>query len=350
MFTIERWRCRPLLPALAAALLLSACQTIPDVSGWTQATRELSGAVGSGFQVAATVNGDIGRRLALQAEAAQPPDEAAAAAALRYREAALQLDKRSADYDTVFAAMADYAAALDAISKAADNSGKTVDAVAGSLNQLVGALGGTALVGAGFELGKLLAGEVIKVRAAKDFADAVERADPVVARLADLLAADLADLGKTVADSKDEAIRQAVRLPHANGLRYRRALERRRVTLQQAVAATVAPAAPPGSAGPAPTAALSGVADAASELVRIDQALRETEAWYQPMQAQLDQALKHRASTAALAAQTGSAVLAWKASHATLAAAVRERRLPETARLVALAQRIRGLVADLKKE
>jgi hypothetical protein len=43
-------------------------------------------------------------------------------------------------------------------------------------------------------------------------------------------------------------------------------------------------------------------------------------------------------------------VQAWRASHASLATAVRERRLPETGRLVAIAIRIRDVVDEMKKE
>lgn len=40
--------------------------------------------------------------------------------------------------------------------------------------------------GAGFELGKTLANEVIKVKAARDFGDAVQKADPAIGQISDL--------------------------------------------------------------------------------------------------------------------------------------------------------------------
>ena len=315
---------------LCLGLGLGACQTIPDVSAWNQATRDVSGAVTDGFQAAAGVNADIGRRLQGLQGFEDP--------AQRYANAAAALDQRAGDYETLFGAIADYAGALAALSQASENSAKTVDAVAGAANQLVGALGGTALVGAGFELGKALAGEVIKIKAARDFAEAVERADPVVARIAVLLVADLADLGKTVGETKPAAVQEAIELPHAKRLEFRAALERRRVVLQASVRAVLGPG--------------RSLADAvdASELRQVEQLMRETDAWYGPLQAELQLALRQRAATLALTQQAGRAVQAWRSSHASLAAAVRERRVPESGRLAALALRIRTLSDGLKKE
>lgn len=317
------------------ALALGACQSIPDVSAWNRATQDLSGAVTGGFQAAAGVHADIGHRLQGLPGFEDP--------AQRYARAAAALDQRSADYEILFGAIADYAGALAALSQASDSSAKTVDAVAGAANQLIGALGATALAGAGFELGKALASEVIQIKAARDFGSAVERADPVVGRITDLLVADLADLGKTMGETKPAAVQEAIELPHAKRLEFRNALERRRAVLQASVRTVLLPA------GDGAGRSLADAVDA-SELRQVEQLLRDTDAWYLPLQAELQQAQRQRASTLALAQQAGRAVLAWRSSHASLAAAVRERRLPETGRLVALAQRIRALGDSLKKE
>ncbi len=333
---VARWGLLPIV-----VLALAGCQSIPDVSGWTQATRDVSAAVTSGAQAAAGVNAELASRLAAIPGFAEP--------AKRYTAVAETLAQRSVDYETLFGALADYAGALAALSQASQDSAKTVDAVAGSVNQLLGAVGGTALAGAGFELGKALASEAIKIKAARNFADAVERADPVIARIADLLAADLADLGKTVGETKRAAVIEAFELPHLKRLDYRRALERRRTDLQAVVRTAVAPPPPAPGAPPPATVSILNAADA-PELARVEQFLRDTDAWFNPMQADIARALKTQASTLALTAQVQRAVLAWKASHASLAAAVRERRAPESGRLAALALRIRDLAADLKKE
>ena len=67
------------------------------------------------------------------------------------------------------------------------------------------------------------------------------------------------------------------------------------------------------------------------------------------MKDELNHDLAARAKSEELVIQTGRAVAAWRASHASLAAAAEERRLPESGRLAALAVRIRDLVADIKK-
>jgi hypothetical protein len=333
---------RAKVPACAAAkrvakagillVLLSGCQSIPDVSVWNQATKDITGAVTSGFQAAASVNGDMARRLG--------ESPAYAEYAARYASAAQSLGNRAGDYERLFGAIADYSGSLAAIARASDNSQKTVDAVAGSVNQLVTAVGGTALAGAGFELAKTLFNEVIKIKAAQDFGDAVQKADPVIGQIADLLVKDLADLQRTVGASKEEAIRAAITDPRKTQLEYRASLDRRRASLQAAISRAIA-ATPPRSL-------LNS--DEALELGRVEQYLRDADVWYKPLQDDLGRALQLRAKSEDLALQAGRAVEAWRASHASVAAAVRERRVPESGRLAALATRIRDLASDLKKE
>ena len=339
-----RWKARMWCIGLVY-VVLAGCQTIPDISVWSQATKDVTGAVTEGFHTAAGVNGDIARRLdkVLQntPEFSDP--------AKRYASVAQALGARANDYEKLFGAVTDYSASLAALARASDNSQQTVDAVTGSLNQLVGAVGGTSLAGAGFELGKLLASEVIKIKAAKDFGEAVQQADPVIGRVSDLLVADLADLQRTVGVTKDEAIRAAIEVPRKKQLEYRGALERRRVELQVTIKGAVAPGpATPGAPLPPTTSLLN--ANDAPELAKLEQYLRDSDAWYTPLKDELDRALAVRAKSEELVMLAGRAVAAWRASHASLAAAVKERRVPESGRLAALAVRIRDLVTDIRKE
>ena len=320
-----RWR----ICGLGLALLLAACQTIPDISAWDRATHELGMAVVDGFQSTAGVNSDI----AAQLRALDEPDFAGRAE--RYADAAQILSVRAGDYEKLFGAMADYSASLAAIAKASENSTTNVDAVAGSLNQLVTSLGGTALAGPGFDLFKLLASEVVKVKAAQDFAHAVQAADPVVGGVCDLLLKDMA-AARRVLETKEEPIRAAMSEPFTKRLDYRRALERRREALQGAVKDAAA------------STSLSALPQA-SELQKVDQLLRDTDAWYGPWKQDLDKALATRAKADQLLAQTARATEAWRSSHASLVQAIRERRAPESARLAALAIRIKELAAEIRK-
>lgn len=335
-------RCSPGWRGALALLLASAlagCQSIPDISAWNRATQDVTGAVTTGFHAAAQVNGDLSVRLA----------EISPEHAGRYADAAKVIGQRAVDYEKLFGAIADYSGSLAAIARASDKSADTVDAVAGSVNQLVAAVGGTALAGAGFELGKLLASEALKVKAAQDFGEAVQQADPVIAQVADLLVKDLADVQKTVGASKDVAIREAVQAAYKDRVKYRFALVRRQADLQARIAREIAPDKAGPNDPPPPTASLMTVGDA-PELARIEQYLRDADAWYQPMQAELDRALLVRTRSEQLIAEAARAVVAWKDSHASVAAAVRQRRIPETGRLVSLAIQIRDLAAELKKE
>ena len=320
--------------------VLAGCQTIPDISSWNQSTKDVTSAVTTGFHTAADVNGDIGRRL--DSELMTKPEFKDAAT--RYASVARELRRRATDYEKLFGAITDYSTSLAAIARASENSQKTVDAVAGSLNQLVGAVGGTSLTGAGFELGKSLTNEVIKVKAAHDFGEAVQKADPVIGQISTLLIDDLADLQRTVTESKDETIRVAIQDPHKTELEYRAALVQRRTHLQLAVAGAVAPEPPP-----AQTTSLLK-ADDAPELAKIDQYLRDTDTWFIPMNDELNRALMVRAKSEELTVQARRAVEAWRDSHASLGAAVKERRMPESGRLAALAVRVRDLIAEIKKE
>lgn len=333
--------------AVALGLLLTACQSIPDISVWNKATTDVASAVTEGFHAAAGVNGSIATRL--ETAERDTDDKEYEPIVNRYRAVADALNTRAEDYEQVFGAIADYSASLAAIARAADNSQQTVDAVAGSLNTLVESVGGTRLAGAGFELGKALANEVIKIKAARDFGEAVEKADPAIDALAALLDKDLEDLARTVGVTKVEAIRAAVTTPYQKNLDYRAALVQRRNELQAAIERAVRPRPNSPDAPRPPTNSTLNVTET-SELANVERYLREADSWYAPMSRELDQALEARAIAERLAVQTRRAVSAWRDSHASLAAATRERRLPESGRLAALAVRIRDLAAELKNK
>ena len=157
---------------IVCLLLLGAGTT--DISNWNQSTKDVSSAVTAGFGTAADVNGDIAKRLDKVLESKPEFGDPAK----RYSSVAKAISTRANDYEQLFGAVSDYSSSLAAISRASDNSQQTVDAVAGSLNQLVGAVGGTALAGSGFELSKTVGNEIIKVKAAHDFGEAVQKSGP----------------------------------------------------------------------------------------------------------------------------------------------------------------------------
>lgn len=326
-------------------MLLAGCQTIPDISPWNQATNDVTSAVTQGFQTSAGINADIARRLDKVLES----NPEFSVPANRYSSVSQALSARVDNYEKLFGAISDYSASLAALAHTADNSSKTVEAVAGSLNTLVGVVSGTPLAGAGFELGKLLAGELIKIKAASDFADAVQKADVVIGQISDLLIKDLVDLQRTVGITKDEAIRAAIEDPLSKQLEYRAALEHRRSDLQTKIKIAIAPKPEKPDLPKPPTKSLLDVADAL-ELAKVEQYLRDSDSWYEPYKGELERALATRAKSEELVVQTRRAVEAWRASHASLATAVQERRLPESGRLAALAVRIRSLMEDIKKE
>lgn len=315
-------------------MLLAGCQTIPDISAWNQATNDVTSAVTQGFQTSASINSNIAQRLNKVAESKTEFSDTAE----RYKKVSQALSARADNYEKLFGAISDYSSSLAALARTADNSSKTTEAVAGSLNTLVNAVGGTPLVGAGFELGKLLVSELIKVKAASDFADAIQKADVVIGQISDLLIKDLVDLQRTTGITKDEAIRAAIETPHEKQLEYRGALERRRSDLQAKIREAISQ-----------RKSLLEVSETL-ELAKVEQYLRDTDSWYVPYKGELDRELAAKAKSEELVVQTTRAVEAWRASHASLATAVKENRIPESGRLAALAVRIRSLMEDIKKE
>jgi hypothetical protein len=138
-------------------------------------------------------------------------------------------------------------------------------------------------------------------------------------------------------------------MPHTKNLDYRSALLQRRNELHTAIERTVWPRSSNPEDPRPPTNSTLNLAEA-SELANVERFLREADSWYAPMSREIDLVVETRAAAEQLAVQTRRAVSAWRDSHASLAAATRERRLPESGRLAALAVRIRDLAAELKSK
>lgn len=335
-------RTRTVVLTILAGVSVAACQSIPDVTPWTKATTDLSDAVTQGFHAAAAVNGQLATRI----DPAQSGNEEFKTSAASYKAIATTLSDRADDYEKLFGAIADYAGSLDAIAKAADSSHETVDAIAGSVDNLVSAVGGTSLSGPANELVKGLSSELIKIKAAHDFGEAVSQADPVISKVADLLTDDLKDLASTVADAKDAVIRTALNEPLKKQLAYYDALIDRRNDVYVKVADGVIQRRPN---APATSRSLLDVKEA-DELPKLDQSLIDAERWHAPYRAELGRALVARTLAEQLIDATLRAVEAWKSAHGSLASAVKERRIPESRRLAAIAVRIHDLVIDIRNQ
>src|SRR5690349_4879791 len=113
---------------LVLSLVLGGCQSIPDISDWNKATKDVSTAVVEGFEASAAVNADLAKQL----DVVLAKDAAFSDPSRRYGVVAAELKKRSEHYDQLFGAINDYSSSLAAIARAANNSSKTVDAVASS--------------------------------------------------------------------------------------------------------------------------------------------------------------------------------------------------------------------------
>ncbi len=329
--------------AISLSIFLLGCQSIPDISSWTQATKSVTSSATTAFQSAKDVNDGIATRLSSTTK----PELRSIAD--RYEVAAKYIGERGAMYEQLFSAISDYSESLELIAKASDNSQKSVDAVAGAVGQFV-QTAGIAFAPISAPIGdaiKVLANEVIKIKAAQDFGSAVQKADPIIGQISGYLVQDLESLKKTVGSTKEISILEAYESRYAKELEFRRALERRRVDLQSAIRSGVTVISVGGSTTSAP---ISTVQSASDELLVVEQHLQATDTWYKSLQNEISIALLKVKKTNDLIDESIKLVKVWKDSHESLAIGIKARRAPDSARLAALAVKIQKIVNDIEKE
>lgn len=311
-------------PSLAAAALLlgaTGCTTLPDTQPFTTATVGLQGAIASsGAAVVAEV-----KAVPLFAKSPVPAE----------------LERAWVTRNEAMTALVAYARSLEDIAAAGrsgeDSARKLVDA-AGALAGVVGQKSAAAseagkLVGDTF---MLISGEIARARAAKSLAAALAQLQPVMERLAQLLAADLQSLDGVLRLAA-EAAQDGLDQKYDAAIGFRRQLLQTQTGLQNSIQTQLASGTVPSQL------------KATDELARVVTLLGQGDAAYAEYtraQAALDARVR---AGRQLIAETGPALTAWAATHGNLLVALRTKRPPNVAEVVAATGRIRALAERYRR-
>jgi hypothetical protein len=303
--------------AVAAALLLGAtgCTTLPDTQPFTTATVSLQGAIASS-----------GAAVMAEVKATSQPEESKAPA---------NLERAWVTRNEAMKALVAYARSLEEITaagRAGEDSARKLVEAAGALAGVVGQKSAAAseagkLVGDTF---MLISGEIARARAAKSLEAALAQLQPVMERLAQLLAADLQSLDELLRIAA-ELEKGALVVKYNDAIGFRGQLLRTQTKLQNEIQTQLGKGTPPSQL------------KEADELARVVAMLGQGDAAYAEYtraEAALDARLR---AGRQLIAETGPALTAWAASHGNLLVALRTKRPPNVAEVLAATGRIRAL-------
>jgi hypothetical protein len=354
------------LTPLALCALASCVSSLPDAEPFTRASAQLRAAVAESGRSSVSEL----RRLR---ESDPAPEAAATIAGLESAWAA-----RVAALD----AMVDYAAQVEALTRAGTSGNETVGMVADKLEQLADSAGIKALTGAAapavgpvLDVAKFVYGQIALARAAASLEDALAQAQPAVARIVSVLGTDMDDLWAALATCL-EAQRSELLESHQVELAFRANLLAQRHALyalsgalddakSQEVAQLLHDEAALGSK-PSDAAQAKALRQRAAEIYRsasalnpdqsarlreLSEQLAGTDEWYQPLQAQLELLEERRSAEHLLLAATRRGLDGWAVAHDALRKALRadRKRSPSFAALVASTREIKSLVERIDK-
>jgi hypothetical protein len=300
----------------AAVAGTAACTSLPDTSGYTEATLQLGQSVSG-------AGGALKSELARTAPLIEDPSQRES-----IQSAATRFDEAWAATVESLAAMGRYAEAVEELTAAGNQGSQSAQQLSQSVLALAGAVGfvpGAAVAGVATETFQLLNSAIASVRASRSLGRSLAAADPIIQDIG-------GRVGEQVALARQTFI--ALVSQQRAGLDFTYSdvkdleAELRR---QEMVAATRA--LTPGASGEAQPD-LMRVRDARAVL-----APRLTE--YQS--ATTDLSARERAGLALFDA-TDAALLTWTDSHGRMVTAVRERRPVSFQSLLSAGQEIRGLV------
>lgn len=309
--------------AAAAVLLLGAtgCTTLPDTQPFTTATVSLQGAIASsGAAVVAEMK-------------ATPP--------LAKSKELDNLESAWVARNEAMTALVAYARSLEEITaagRAGEDSARKLVEAAGALAGAVGQKSAATseagkLVGDTF---MLISGEIARARAAKSLEAALAQLQPMMERLAQLLAADLQSLDgllRTAAGLE----KGALVAKYNDAIGFRRQLLATQTELQKSIRNQLA--------DDAPASQLKGSDDLALVVTLLGQGdAAYTE--YTRAEAALDARVR---AGRQLIAETGPALTAWAATHGNLLVALRTKRPPNVAEVMAATGRIRVLAERYRR-
>jgi hypothetical protein len=303
---------------LVLALVLPGCgAALPDVRPYTEASVSLRSAIAESGRawVAELAKVDVrNERLEQRVQEEE--------AAWRARVAAMD-------------AVVGYAQNLETIIDSGETGGTAVESVAQSIETLARAsavVPGVQTSGVAVDAWKLIAGSVAQLRRQKALDLALERAQPVLERMLDLLRKDLDDLGRRMDARLDAELTGAFASLRAE-LAFREALVAERRKLYESE-----------------PAALDDVKR--TRLRELEAQLRDMDAWYRPLLEQRAELERRRFLERELLAATTAGLEEWARAHEAIVRALRtgRSRLPNVDRVTWAASEIRGLVQQLQAQ
>jgi len=314
--------------ALISALLVAACATLPDLSGYTAATVEVR-------QSVATAKRAVG-------------DEIDNAAEVVLSEPAHgQIVQAASDYDAAMAktvtamdAMVDYAESIESIAAAGNKGKESALAVSQQVQDLAGMLGvplapAAAAIDAISQTGAFIYGEIAKIEAAKSLEAALAASGPSIVRLQQLVSLQIADSRRAFENSL-RAQERALKRPEAYGAHITLAeqLDSQERSTVNALTGELA--------SPAPNAATVATLRANLKTIATDRtSIAPRIAEYEAKRAEIG--ARRKTGNALLTAST-AALEAWSTAHAKLVSAIRNRQSFTMASLNAAVSDIRELI------
>ena len=301
-------RHRTLILSTLFALLLAGC-ALPNLKPFADATATLHAAVVENNANVLRTYIDIG----------QPQQADQSAAQLAIRVAAMR-------------AVVEYSDSLALIAAAGNSGGDSAAKVAGALDGFLGALSAPALPSNYVALAKSLYGAVASVRAARDFADAVERADPAIQGMATILAADLQDTERILMSALVPMERRLTQEISDNKqvVDYRKQLEKRRREIEKDMATPFD-------------------RSKFDELRQVNALIDMTRDRYDPLMAKVEDIRHKNVAQIMLNMKARDGVKQWAAIHAGLAISVRQGLPPNIRLLTTTATEIRDILAKENK-
>lgn len=294
---------------LISTTLLTGC-SLPNLKPFADATAELHTAV---------LGTDSNVRKTLSEAGAQKK--------------AQELGKELAVRITAMKAVVNYTDSLANITEAgrtgSDNAGK----LAGAVDGFLGALSAPTLSSNYVAIAKSLYGVVASVRAAHSFSQAVEKADPAIQAMAEILIADFNVLESLLAQSSVPV--QLALLNKSNNsevVNYRVQLEKKRRQIEKALAANPSDAAK------------------VKEIKEINALIEMTRDRYDPYISQLNEIKQRINSQISLVKKSRDGIRQWADIHAGLAVSVKEGLPPNSRLLAATVIEIRELIKEENKQ
>lgn len=302
------------------SILVSGCR-LPDLKPFADSTADLHQAV---VQCESVVRDDLVEAAELAQLDPNSPDHPA-------RRFSAEWQKRIA----AMTAIVEYTDSLAAIADAGKTGEANAEALANSVNSLLGALSAPTAPDNYIAIAKTLYGVVAQVRAAAAFGKAVEAADPAIQGIATILIKDLADI-ENIIQVAPEPIEAAMKRPTeiSQLIDYRKQLQKEQRRLESVIAGDV-------------HSGLGGTMPA--ELTRVTELIAATDARYLPIQEAIDRVHKRTIAEIELTRRARDGFKQWAAIHHGLAENVAWGLRPNVRVLVNTVLEMKAIVEKMRR-